>query len=128
MLVLASLSVIGILPVYAGNFDSNYTSVKEKNCTTLETDETGSVQSCPGFGDIKVKVIEGDLRQSITLNRKGTDYPLNFWETVSNNWSELGSKIEWRYKSKKPKNKFISRRKMRMRKYCCKFNFNRIKK
>jgi len=103
MLVAASIS-IGVLPVYAGNFDSSYTSVKEKDCTTLETHEAGSVQSCPKFGDIKVKVIEGDLRQSITLNRNGTDYPLNFWETVSANWSELGPKIEWRYKTGKSGN------------------------
>jgi len=103
MLVAASIS-IGVLPVYAGNFDSSYTSVKEKDCTTLETHEAGSVQSCPKFGDIKVKVIEGDLRQTITLNRKGTDYPLNFLETVSANWSELGPKIEWRYKTGKSGN------------------------
>jgi hypothetical protein len=94
-----------VLPVYAAvNFDSSYTSIEEKDCTTLKTDEVGSVQSCPSFGNIKVRVTEGDLRQSIILTRSGTDYPLNFQETVSANMSELGPKIEWRYKSGKPGN------------------------
>ena len=103
ILAVASTS-FGVLPVYANDFYSNYTLIEEKDCTTIETDKIGSVQSCPGVGDIEVQVIEKDLRQSITLSRKGTDYPLNFWETVSTNFSELGTKIEWRYKKSSTSN------------------------
>lgn len=91
------------LPVYAVNFDSSYTSIAAKDCTTLETDEMMvSVQSCPSFGNILVEVTEIDLRQSITLSRGGTDYSLDFRETASVYMNVLGSKIEWRYKSRKP--------------------------
>jgi len=96
-IVTVSIS-LGVLSVHASDFYSNYTSIEEKDCTTIATHEVGSVQSCQGIGDIQVQVIEGDLRQSITLIRKGTEYPLNFWETVSPYFSELGPKVEWRYK------------------------------
>jgi hypothetical protein len=103
MLTIVSTS-LSVLPVYANDFYSNYTLIQEKDCTTIKTDQIGSIQSCPGVGDIEVKVIETDLRQSITLSRNGTDYPLNFWETVSPNFSELGTKIEWRYKKSNKSN------------------------
>jgi hypothetical protein len=101
MLAIVSTS-LGVLPVYANDFYSNYTLIEEKDCTTIKTDQVESIQSCPGVGDIEVQVIKKDLRQSITLSKKGTDYPLNFWETVSPNFSELDTKIEWRYKKNKP--------------------------
>ncbi len=102
LFVVASV-FLSSLPAYAVSFDSNYTSIVEADCTTLNADEVGSVQSCPSFSNIKVRVTEGDLRQSIILSRRGIDYPLNFQETISANMSELGSKIEWRYQGGKPK-------------------------
>jgi hypothetical protein len=94
--VLVSLFFI-ITSANAANFDSAYTSIQSKHCQLLESDRMGSAQSCASFGNIKVQVIEGDLRQSITLIRQGKYYPLDFWRTVSPAFSSLGSLIEWRY-------------------------------
>ena len=82
---------------YASKFDSSYTSIKEKDCKLIQFIEAGgsSSSSCPGFGEFKVEVHEGDLRQSITLIRDGREYPLNLWTT---HFSVLGLLIEWRYK------------------------------
>jgi len=39
---------------------SSYTSIDQKDCITLDSDNMGSVQECESFSDIGVKVIEGD--------------------------------------------------------------------
>lgn len=88
--------------LYASNFDSVYTSLKEKDCKLIQLTMAGgsSSSSCPGFGNFKVVVAEGDLRQSIFLFRDGLEYPLDLW---TSNFSELGSLLEWRYKKGKVK-------------------------
>ncbi len=92
--------------LYADNanksqYESSYTSINEADCRLLEYIEEGesSVFLCPPFNDIKVQLLEGDLRQSINLIRNGKEYPLNLWST---GFSELGKLIEWRYKKKTP--------------------------
>ena len=85
-------------------YTSSYTSIDEKDCMTLDSDDIGSIQECESFGDIGVKVLEGDIRKSITLTRKDIFYILNFQSTVSTAFSTLGSKIEWRHEKGKPKN------------------------
>ena len=91
-------AVIGISTLWAGEYDSIYTSIKENHCRTILTDELGSTQECRSFANINVQVIDSDLRQSITLLRRGNLYPLNFFVKVSSRWSMLGDKIEWRYR------------------------------
>lgn len=86
-----------------GQFASQYTSIDEKHCKTLNSDDHYSVQSCPGFAGIEVKVEDVDLRQSITLVIDNKDYPLNFGQTTNHHFNELGSMIEWRYPVKQPK-------------------------
>jgi hypothetical protein len=54
-------------------------------------------QECPGFASYQLHVIESDLRQSITLIKQGKEYPLQFWATVSPQFSTLGTKAEWRF-------------------------------
>ncbi len=76
---------------------SSYTSIAEKDCQTLDSDDVGSIQECESFNDIRVKVIEGDLRKSIVLIRQHREYNLNFWSIVSPFFSFLGDKIEWRH-------------------------------
>ena len=78
-------------------YQSAYTSIDEKDCHTISTHDLGATQLCKSFAQIDVKVIESDLRQTITLERNGTPYPLEFWRKVSSSWSLLGKKIEWRY-------------------------------
>jgi hypothetical protein len=86
------------------NYSSTYTSIEQKDCITLDSDNLGSIQECESFSNIKVKVIEGDIRQSITLTRNEKEYELEFWSTVSSGFSSLGSKIEWRHKLSEPQN------------------------
>lgn len=83
---------------------SSYTSIDEKDCMTLDSDDIGSIQECESFAGIGVKVVEGDLRQSIILTRKDKEYDLDFGSTVSSAFSSLGLKIEWRHELGKPKN------------------------
>lgn len=87
-----------VFPANAANYDSSYTSIKSKNCKVLRSHHMGGTLSCKGFSNIKVQLEEDDLRQSLTLIRKGKRYPLNFWSNVTNEFSQLGSVIEWRYK------------------------------
>jgi len=79
------------------NYTSSYTSIDQQDCLTLDSDNLGSIQECEPFNDIKVKVIEGDIRQSISLTRDNKEYNLEFWSSVSSAFSSLGSKIEWRH-------------------------------
>ena len=76
---------------------SSYTSIDEKDCITLDSDNVGSIQECESFAGIIVKVIEGDIRQSIILTRDEKEYDLDFTSTVSSAFSSLGLKIEWRH-------------------------------
>ena len=78
-------------------FTSSYTSIAEKDCLTLDSDDLGSIQECESFYNIKVRVIEGDIRQGITLTYKDKEYSLNFQSNVSPFFSTLASKIEWRH-------------------------------
>jgi hypothetical protein len=83
---------------------SSYTSIDQKDCITLDSDNMGSLQECESFLDIGVKVIEGDIRQSIILTRNKKEYDLAFWSTVSPAFSSLGLKVEWRHEQGKPEN------------------------
>ena len=85
-------------------FQSTYTSIDNKDCTTLSSTNFGGSFSCEAYGNIKVEVVEEDLRQSITLIRNKKRYPLELWSSVSSSFSFLGNKIEWRF-SKKSKSK-----------------------
>ncbi len=94
---------------YSGEFNSkkytsSYTSIDEKDCITLDSDDLGSIEECESFGDIGVRVIEGDIRQSITLTRKNREYILNFQSIVNASFSTLGNQIEWRHEKDKPEN------------------------
>ena len=95
--------------IYAEEFNSqeytsSYTSIDEKDCITLDSDDLGSIEECESFGDIRVRVIEGDIRQSITLTRQNREYILNFKSIVNTSFSTLGTQIEWRHKKGKPEN------------------------
>ncbi|CAA6806213.1 MAG: Unknown protein [uncultured Sulfurovum sp.] len=103
------LFFLSFLNVQADNFTSllytsTYTSINQKDCVTLDSDNMGSIQECESFVDIGVKVIEGDIRQSIVLTRHGEEYDLAFWSTVGSAFSSLGLKIEWRHELQQPKN------------------------
>ena len=85
---------------------SVYTSLSDKVCKTIESNpnEGGSYEGlCPGIGGYKLRLYEGDLRQSInvvTPNKK--DHPLDFGSNVTSAFSAVGEKAEWRVKGGKP--------------------------
>lgn len=104
--VYITLFSLPLTACFATGYDSSYTPLKEENCTTLSLDEEsgGITQSCQGFGNYGVQLLEGDLRQSLTLTRDGKEYPLHFWTTVSPAFTYLGEVIEWRHTKGKPDN------------------------
>ena len=89
--------------VNSAKYTSSYTSIDEKDCITLDSDDLGSIQQCESFGDIGVIVVEGDIRQGITLIRKNIEYILNFQPIVGAGFSSLGAQIEWRHERGEPK-------------------------
>jgi len=90
-------SLVQASEVNALMLTSSYTSIDQKDCVTLDSDNMGSIQECEAFGDIGVKVIEGDIRQSIVLTRDTDEYDLDFTGIVSSAFSSLGLKVEWRH-------------------------------
>lgn len=84
---------------------SVYTSTKTGACRTISSnpDEAGSYEGeCPGVGGYKIRLLEGDIRQTINIiapNKK--KFELNFWSFYSG-FSAIGEKIEWRTKKGVP--------------------------
>ena len=76
---------------------SSYSSIEQKDCITLDSDNIGSVQECESFEDIGVKVVVGDSRESIILTRNEREYDLELLSTFKNIFSSFGSKLEWRH-------------------------------
>jgi len=76
---------------------SSYSSIEQKDCITLDSDNIGSVQECESFENIGVKVVVGDSRESIILTRNEREYDLELLSTFKNIFSSFGSKLEWRH-------------------------------
>jgi len=79
--------------------ESVYSDISSSKCRTIEVDkETGSsTQRCPGIAGYKLLVLDDDSRQSITVVAPGgKNHPLDFWEVVTQAFSSVGNKAEWR--------------------------------
>jgi hypothetical protein len=79
--------------------ESVYTSLSSKQCKTLKLfkEGEGSIQSCAGIAGYKLLVEEGDLRTTITIVApNGKKHPLDYWHVVTNAFSTVGEKAEWR--------------------------------
>ncbi|HYR08793.1 MAG TPA: hypothetical protein VEQ60_13515 [Longimicrobium sp.] len=88
-----------------GAVSSVYTSLAEADCRVIEIDEEseGSVSRCPGAAGYALKVLEGDLRQSIdVITPDGKEHPLNYWSVVSGGFSSVGPRAEWRMRGGRP--------------------------
>lgn len=82
-----------------GKLESVYSDLAESKCRTIEVvKETGdTTQACPGIAGYKLLVLEGDLRQSITVVTPGGEkHPLDFWPVITGAFSTVGNKAEWR--------------------------------
>lgn len=95
------LVVLLLAGAVAAQNKSVYTSTKAAACRTISSnaDEGGSYEGeCRGVGGYKVRLIEGDIRQTldiITPTKKR--FELNFWGFFGG-FSSIGEKIEWRTK------------------------------
>lgn len=110
--IILILLVITLTLSFANDkFYSAYSSIKMKDCISISTDKMGGSFKCKNYYDIGVEVLEGDIRQSITLIRDKKRYPLDMWSSVSPAFSFLGDTIEWRFKknNKKYPHAMISR-------------------
>ena len=81
--------------------ESVYTDLAVEKCKSLDSDLDGGEGyrgECPGVGDYKLEVLEGDLRQTINVVQKnsGDKWELDLWSVVSPQFSALGEKVEWR--------------------------------
>jgi len=82
---------------------SVYTSTSKCRTISSRPEEAGSYEGeCKGVGGYKVRLLEGDLRQSINIITPGKKtFELNFWGFFSS-FSDINPKIEWRTKAGVP--------------------------
>lgn len=101
ILILSFILTLSFATAAVAQNKSIYTSTKTNACRTIKytSEGTGSyVGECRGVGGYKVRLIEGDIRQTldiITPARK--KFELNFWNFYPS-FSLIGEKIEWRVK------------------------------
>jgi hypothetical protein len=79
-------------------YESSYTSIAQKDCQTLESDNLGSIEECESFAGMKIIVIEGDIKQGIILTRDNKRYELDFRSVIAQGFISLDLELEWRYK------------------------------
>lgn len=84
---------------------SVYTNTKTSACRTIKSNpnEAGSYEGeCPGVGGYKVRLLEGDIRQTLNIITPAKKkFELNFWNFYGG-FSTVGEKIEWRTKGGVP--------------------------
>lgn len=89
----------------AGEIRSVYTSLAEADCRVIERDEesAGSVSRCPGVAGHALKVLDGDARASIdVVTPDGREHPLHYWSVITQGFSSLGPRAEWRMQGQSP--------------------------
>lgn len=103
-ITLASIVLVLSLSAFAQN-TSVYTSTRTSACKTIRAvpEEAGSYEGeCPGVAGYKVRLLEGDIRQSLTIVTPAKKHQeLDFWGFYSG-FSAIGEKIEWRLKKGVP--------------------------
>lgn len=104
ILIFVAIVLVSALAAEA-QITSVYTDLDDRKCKTIElTDEDGGSYKgeCKGVGGYKLHVIEGDLRQTVTIvDPKGKEHPLEFWN-LTGAFTYIGETAEWRMKEKKP--------------------------
>ena len=97
LILLSGILLFSNLYATAQTYESRYTPLSASKCITLHEENNYILQECPGFASYQLQISEADLRQSITVLKGGKEYPLQFWDTVSPQFSTLGTKAEWRF-------------------------------
>lgn len=88
-----------------GAISSVYTSLADDDCPVLEADEESgsSVSRCPGTAGYALKVLDGDARVSIdVVAPDGREHPLHYWSVITQAFSGLGPRAEWRMRGGRP--------------------------
>jgi hypothetical protein len=88
-----------------GEIRSVYTELDSERCRVTMTDEEagGSSSRCPGTAGYALNVHDGDARMSIdVVTPDGREHPLNYWSVISNGFSALGPRAEWRMRGERP--------------------------
>jgi hypothetical protein len=86
----------------AAPITSVYSSLSK--CRRVASDVVSSTDLCGGIGGYKLQREYGDGRESITvISPNGKKHQLEFWNVISNAFSHVGEKAEWRVIRKKGK-------------------------
>ncbi len=105
LIICAAVTVFALVNISPAQNKSVYTSTTSKSCRTISSDpnNAGSYEGeCPGVGGYKVRLIEGDIRQTLNIVTPAKKkYELNFWSFYGG-FSSVGAKIEWRTKNGVP--------------------------
>lgn len=103
-ITLIAIFLVGAFAVQAQN-SSVYTSLSTKACKELKSnpDEGSEYEGeCPGVGGYKLRLLEGDLRQSIdVVTPRRKKFQLAFWN-ITGAFNYAGQKAEWRMRGKTP--------------------------
>ena len=104
-LLLFSICLLTFVGISVAQNQSVYTSTKTSACRTISSNpnEGGSYEGeCTGVGGYKVRLLEGDIRQTLNLVTPAKKkFELNFWGFYGG-FSYVGEKIEWRTKGGVP--------------------------
>lgn len=99
-----SILFVAAFAVHA-QYSSVYTSLSTKACKEirLNLDDGEEYEgACPGVGGYRLRLTEGDLRQSIdVMTPRKKRIPLAFWN-ITAAFNYVGQKAEWRLKGKTP--------------------------
>ena len=105
LIVPTTICLLAFAVLAAAQNKSVYTSTKSSACRTISSNpnEAGSYEGeCLGVGGYKVRLLEGDIRQTINIITPAKKkFELNFWSFYSG-FSAIGEKIEWRTKAGVP--------------------------
>lgn len=104
-ITLTAIAIFALASFAGAQNKSVYTSTTTKACRTISSNpnEAGSYEGeCPGVGGYKLRLLEGDIRQTLNVVTPGKKkFELNFWSFYGG-FSAVGEKVEWRTKGGVP--------------------------
>ncbi|HYJ45683.1 MAG TPA: hypothetical protein VEV81_03645 [Pyrinomonadaceae bacterium] len=95
-LALTSAAVFALaLTASADSVTSVYSSLS--GCKLVRQERDSSISACKGFGGYNLRLEYDDARESITvISPNGRKHPLELWNVISNGFSSVGKRAEWR--------------------------------
>ncbi|MBX7220558.1 MAG: hypothetical protein K1Y36_11475 [Blastocatellia bacterium] len=89
----------GSLPTTAtaDTVESVYTDLSQCQTVKVNQERASSITKCPGVGGYHLLILDDDARMSVTVVAPGgKEHPLEYWHTITNGFSTVGQKAEWR--------------------------------